>query len=67
MVMLFVLSIDLSNLYVTNVALKSLQAHSYWLYNVPWGLYKALMYIKEHYGNPTVILSENGTSLCNKY
>lgn len=25
-------------------------------------MYKALMYIKERYGNPTVILSENGTS-----
>ncbi|XP_027357672.1 beta-glucosidase 44-like isoform X3 [Abrus precatorius] len=36
------------------------RANSYWLYNVPWGMYKALMYIKEHYGNPTVILSENG-------
>ncbi|XVF12216.1 hypothetical protein REPUB_Repub08aG0095700 [Reevesia pubescens] len=36
------------------------RANSEWLYNVPWGLYKALMYIKEHYGNPTVILSENG-------
>ncbi|XP_019101504.1 PREDICTED: beta-glucosidase 44-like [Camelina sativa] len=35
-------------------------AHSEWLYNVPWGMYKALMYIKEHYGNPTMILSENG-------
>ncbi|KAF5730321.1 beta-glucosidase 44-like [Tripterygium wilfordii] len=38
----------------------SILAYSYWLYNVPWGMYKALMYIKEHYGNPTVILSENG-------
>ncbi|KAK9287760.1 hypothetical protein L1049_016200 [Liquidambar formosana] len=37
-----------------------LQANSYWLYNVPWGLYKAITYIKEHYGNPNVILSENG-------
>ncbi|XP_019096764.1 PREDICTED: beta-glucosidase 43 isoform X2 [Camelina sativa] len=36
------------------------RAHSEWLYNVPWGMYKALMYIKEHYGNPTMILSENG-------
>ncbi|XLT95017.1 hypothetical protein HN873_016679 [Arachis hypogaea] len=36
------------------------KAYSYWLYNVPWGLYKALIYIKERYGNPTVILSENG-------
>ncbi|KAJ7970294.1 Beta-glucosidase [Quillaja saponaria] len=34
--------------------------YSYWLYDVPWGLYKALMYIKERYGNPTVILAENG-------
>ncbi|XP_065850399.1 beta-glucosidase 44-like isoform X2 [Euphorbia lathyris] len=36
------------------------KANSYWLYDVPWGLYKTLMYIKERYGNPTVILSENG-------
>ncbi|CAJ2628154.1 unnamed protein product [Trifolium pratense] len=36
------------------------RAYSYWLYNVPWGLYKAIIYIKEHYGNPPVILSENG-------
>ncbi|KAK4280720.1 hypothetical protein QN277_012304 [Acacia crassicarpa] len=36
------------------------KANSYWLYNVPWGMYKALMYVKERYGNPTVILSENG-------
>ncbi|KAK1565715.1 hypothetical protein Q3G72_033155 [Acer saccharum] len=36
------------------------RANSYWLYNVPWGMYKALMYIKERYGNPPVILSENG-------
>ncbi|KAJ6289216.1 hypothetical protein OIU76_025094 [Salix suchowensis] len=36
------------------------RANSYWLYNVPWGMYKAVMYIKERYGNPTIILSENG-------
>ncbi|KAI5660192.1 hypothetical protein M9H77_28985 [Catharanthus roseus] len=36
------------------------RAHSDWLYNVPWGLYKAIMYVKERYGNPTVILAENG-------
>ncbi|KAH6763446.1 B-S glucosidase 44 [Perilla frutescens var. hirtella] len=36
------------------------RAHSYWLYIVPWGLYKAVNYIKEHYGNPTMILAENG-------
>ncbi|XP_042066161.1 beta-glucosidase 44-like isoform X2 [Salvia splendens] len=36
------------------------RAHSYWLYIVPWGLYKAVKYVKEHYGNPTMILAENG-------
>ncbi|XP_042057744.1 beta-glucosidase 44-like [Salvia splendens] len=36
------------------------RAHSYWLYIVPWGLYKAVNYVKEHYGNPTMILAENG-------
>ncbi|KAG1368123.1 beta-glucosidase 1 [Cocos nucifera] len=36
------------------------RAHSYWLYIVPWGMYKAVSYVKEQYGNPTVILSENG-------
>lgn len=52
---------NLTNLAVTLMYnLKNLQAYSYWLYNVPWGLYKALTYVKERYGNPTVILSENG-------
>ncbi|MCL7044904.1 hypothetical protein MKW94_009067 [Papaver nudicaule] len=36
------------------------RAYSNWLYEVPWGMYKALTYVKEHYGNPNVILSENG-------
>ncbi|KAF8378640.1 hypothetical protein HHK36_029989 [Tetracentron sinense] len=36
------------------------KAYSYWLYDVPWGMYKALTYVKERYQNPTVILSENG-------
>ncbi|KAL8111031.1 beta-glucosidase 44-like [Apium graveolens] len=36
------------------------KAYSYWLYNVPWGLYKAIMYVKERYGNPTMVLAENG-------
>ncbi|KAL8141817.1 hypothetical protein V2J09_014849 [Rumex salicifolius] len=36
------------------------KANSYWLYEVPWGMYKTITYIKERYGNPTVILSENG-------
>ncbi|KAK6153986.1 hypothetical protein DH2020_013625 [Rehmannia glutinosa] len=41
------------------------RAHSYWLYIVPWGLYKAVNYIKENYGNPTMILAENGICLLN--
>ncbi|XP_048330489.2 beta-glucosidase 44 [Ziziphus jujuba] len=36
------------------------KANSYWLYDVPWGMYKALMYVKERFQNPTIILSENG-------
>ncbi|XP_010916341.1 beta-glucosidase 1-like [Elaeis guineensis] len=36
------------------------RAHSDWLYIVPWGMYKAVTYVKETYGNPTIILSENG-------
>ncbi|KAF3437201.1 hypothetical protein FNV43_RR19954 [Rhamnella rubrinervis] len=46
--------------YYKNGKIIGLKANSYWLYDVPWGMYKALMYIKERYGNPTVILSENG-------
>ncbi|KAK1372002.1 Beta-glucosidase 44 [Heracleum sosnowskyi] len=36
------------------------KAHSDWLYDVPWGLYKAIMYVKERYGNPAIVLAENG-------
>ncbi|CAL5047337.1 unnamed protein product [Urochloa decumbens] len=36
------------------------RANSDWLYIVPWGLYKAVIYVKEKYGNPTMFLSENG-------
>ncbi|XP_010257808.1 PREDICTED: beta-glucosidase 44-like isoform X4 [Nelumbo nucifera] len=36
------------------------RANSAWLYDVPWSLYKVLTYIKEYYGNPTVIITENG-------
>jgi beta-glucosidase len=37
-----------------------MQANSDWLYIVPSGLYGVIHYIKEKYGNPTVIISENG-------
>ncbi|KAF9623425.1 hypothetical protein IFM89_003009 [Coptis chinensis] len=46
--------------YKRNGRLIGQRAHSFWLYMVPWGLYKAVTYIKEHYGNPVMILSENG-------
>ncbi|KAH7575833.1 hypothetical protein JRO89_XS02G0229000 [Xanthoceras sorbifolium] len=36
------------------------RANSGWLYIVPRGLHGAVMYVKERYGNPTMILSENG-------
>ncbi|WOK97652.1 hypothetical protein Cni_G06360 [Canna indica] len=36
------------------------RAYSDWLYIVPWGMYKAVTYVKEHYNNPTIILAENG-------
>uniref|UniRef100_I1PAV3 Uncharacterized protein n=1 Tax=Oryza glaberrima TaxID=4538 RepID=I1PAV3_ORYGL len=35
------------------------QENSYWLYIVPWGINKAVTYVKETYGNPMMILSEN--------
>lgn len=38
-----------------------MQANSYWLYIVPWGINKAVNYVKETYENPTMILAENGT------
>ncbi|KAK0589281.1 hypothetical protein LWI29_012074 [Acer saccharum] len=36
------------------------RANSGWLYMVPFGMYKVVTYVKEHYGNPYVFLSENG-------
>ncbi|CAN6169068.1 unnamed protein product [Urochloa humidicola] len=36
------------------------QANSYWLYIVPWGINKAVNYVKGTYENPTMILAENG-------
>ncbi|XP_065006486.1 beta-glucosidase 26-like isoform X1 [Musa acuminata AAA Group] len=36
------------------------QAYSGWLYIVPWGMYKAVTYVKVNYGDPVIILAENG-------
>ncbi|PKI68419.1 hypothetical protein CRG98_011216 [Punica granatum] len=41
-------------------ACKKPHANTYWLYEVPWGIRKAVLYVKEHYGNPNVFISENG-------
>ncbi|KAF5185534.1 Beta-glucosidase, partial [Thalictrum thalictroides] len=35
-------------------------ANSDWLFIVPWGMYKIVTYIKEHYQNPTLMITENG-------
>ncbi|KAL4712799.1 hypothetical protein ACJJTC_011869 [Scirpophaga incertulas] len=37
-------------------------AASSWLKQVPWGFYKLLVFIKEQYNNPTVMITENGFS-----
>ncbi|XP_076887189.1 putative beta-glucosidase 41 isoform X2 [Bidens hawaiensis] len=39
---------------------------SSWLHIVPWGLRKLVVYIKEKYGNPPVIITENGMDDPNK-
>ncbi|KAK5841500.1 hypothetical protein PVK06_003821 [Gossypium arboreum] len=38
------------------------RAHSEWLYEVPEGMYKVVTYVKERYGNPNIILSENAAN-----
>ncbi|XP_024966551.1 putative beta-glucosidase 41 isoform X4 [Cynara cardunculus var. scolymus] len=42
------------------------KAASSWLRIVPWGLRKLAVYIKEKYGNPPVIITENGMDDPNK-
>ncbi|KAK9268840.1 hypothetical protein L1049_000604 [Liquidambar formosana] len=37
-----------------------LQAASRWLHIVPWGIRKLARYVKDKYGNPPVIITENG-------
>lgn len=41
-----------------------LQANSIWLYIVPQGMRSLLNYVKTKYGNPLVIITENGNSGC---
>jgi beta-glucosidase len=37
-----------------------MQAYSDWLYIVPWGLYKALIWTKEKFNNPVMLIGESG-------
>ena len=37
-----------------------LQANSIWLYIVPRGMRSLMNYIKQKYGNPPIIITENG-------
>ena len=39
-----------------------MQGYSDWLYVVPWGLYKALIWTKEKFNNPIMLIGENGKS-----
>lgn len=43
-----------------NLFFISFQANSIWLYIVPRGMRSLMNYIKQKYGNPTVIITENG-------
>ncbi|XP_061973450.1 putative beta-glucosidase 41 isoform X2 [Populus nigra] len=36
------------------------RAASRWLHIVPWGIHRLLKYVKDKYGNPPVIITENG-------
>ena len=39
-----------------------IRSGSSWLKVVPWGLRKLLKYIKDNYGDPKIIVTENGVS-----
>ena len=36
------------------------QAESDWLYSVPWGFRAMLNWLAQRYGNPPVVITENG-------
>lgn len=38
-----------------------------WLWEVPWGLRQLLVYVKDHYNNPPVLITENGWANRGKY
>jgi beta-glucosidase/6-phospho-beta-glucosidase/beta-galactosidase len=47
---------------VTSIDPSWKRAKSEWLYSVPQGLHDALVWIKDNYNNPIVIITENGWS-----
>lgn len=38
-----------------------------WLYCVPWGMRKILVWLKEQYNDPEIIITENGFSVCGEH
>lgn len=52
--------IKLSSPHICACVCVLLQAASLWLHIVPWGFRKLVNYIKHRYGNPPVIITENG-------
>ncbi|KAJ8754702.1 hypothetical protein K2173_010793 [Erythroxylum novogranatense] len=42
------------------------RAASRWLHIVPWGILKLVKYVKDKYGNPPVIITENGMDDVNR-
>jgi beta-glucosidase/6-phospho-beta-glucosidase/beta-galactosidase len=46
---------------------ESLQANSDWLYITPFGMYGCMNYIRQKYGNPAVLIMENGTEYSSVY
>jgi hypothetical protein len=40
----------------------TLQAESYWLYNVPWAINRMLNYLDKRYDRPEIWILENGIS-----
>jgi len=39
------------------------RADSFWLYVVPWGIYKQLRWVADRYDNPPIYITENGVSV----
>ncbi|KAJ2991164.1 hypothetical protein HDV02_003929 [Globomyces sp. JEL0801] len=49
-----------SSFYDVNGVLIGNKGAASWLYDCPWGFKKLLLYIKDRYNNPNVVITENG-------